>query len=822
EAAQLAGLAATDWTWSVRWEDLDNDGRLDLHVTNGMIREYQNSDLRDHMIVAENSEDRLRVMRDSPPLNETHLAFRNLGDLKFENVSKAWGLNQVGVSFGAAFADFDGDGDLDLIFANYEKGVTLLRNDCQTGHRVIVALRGTQSNRFGVGAVVRIETKSGIQIRQLVLARGYLSSSEPIIHFGTGDDDRLIKLSVEWPSGQTQTFSNLSVDRRYLITEPEEKTSIASAPPPPAGQFENVSASVGFEPISREPPSSDTILQALQPVRLGKRGPALAVADVNGDGINDIVLGGTVNDPLRIFFGTPSGNFLEQPVFGAQRQSRLDDGPVLAFDADGDGSLDLLVTHEGAALSSGSPAYQPSLWLNDGQGNFHAAPSDSLPLVPISAGAVAAADFNRDGKVDVFIGGRSLPGLYPLPARSALLVNRGGKFEDVTDTVAPGLRQAGLVTAAIWTDVDGDGWSDLLMATEWGPVKYFHNDAGQSFSDWTEKAGFASAGTGWWTSLASADFNGDGRPDYVVGNVGLNTQYHATAEEPAVIYFGSFGGAGGAQLIEGYYENGQLFPWRTRHDLGAKLPGVLKKFPRNDDYAKATLEEIFGPERLARAKRFAATNLNSGVFLSQPDGTYRFEPLPRIAQIAPLQGIVAGDFDGDGLADIYTAQNSFAPTPVVGHFDGGISQFLRGDGHGHFTAVPARESGLIVPGDAKAVTVLDLDHDGWPDFLVTRNNNTALAFRNRSTAGHHSFEVRLHGAAGNPEGIGARITVEMADGTIQAAEVFAGSGYYSQYSSCFFGYKDQPPRQIKVRWPNGKTTEHAFLAGTRILVLEAR
>jgi hypothetical protein len=822
EAAQLAGLAATDWTWSVRWEDLDNDGRLDLHITNGMNREYQNSDLRDRIIVAENPEERLRIMRESPPLNETHLAFRNLGNLRFENVSKTWGLDQKGVSFGAAFADFDGDGDLDLVFSNYEKGITLLRNDCQTGHRVIVALRGTQSNRFGVGAVVRIETNSGVQVRQLVLARGYLSSSEPIVHFGTGDDDRLIKLSVEWPSGQTQIFRDLAVDRKFVITEPEGKNSPSSPTPRAPAQFENVSTVVGFQPIARESPSSADTSPGLQPFRLGRRGPALAVADLNGDGIDDVVLGGTAEDPARLFLGTSAGTFAARPVFENPLQNRLDDGPLLVFDADGDGSLDLLVTHDGALLAAGSPAYQPSLWLNDGHGNFHAAPLDSLPNLPISTGAVAAADFDHDGRLDVFIGGRSRPGLYPLPPRSALLANRGGKFEDVTTTLAPGLSDVGLVTAAIWTDVDGDGWADLLVATEWGPVKYFHNNAGQSFSDWTEKAGFASAGTGWWTSLASADFNGDGRPDYVVGNVGLNTQYHATINEPALIFYGNFGGGNGSQLIEAYYEENRLFPWRTRHDLGAKMPNLLKKFPLNDDYAKATLEEIFGADRLARAKRFAATNLNSGVFLSQPDGTYRFEPLPRIAQIAPFQGLIAGDFDGDGLADIYAVQNSFAPSHVVGHFDGGLSQLLRGDGRGHFSPVPLLESGLIVPGDAKALAVLDLDHDGWPDFLVTRNNDAALAFRNHGETGRHSFQVKLHGPSGNPLGVGARITVEMMDGSIQTAEVFAGSGYYSQSSSCFFGYKDQPPHKITVRWPSGKMTEYPFTPGPQPLVLEAR
>ena len=258
----------------------------------------------------------------------------------------------------------------------------------------------------------------------------------------------------------------------------------------------------------------------------------------------------------------------------------------------------------------------------------------------------------------------------------------------MTDTLAPGLREVGMVSSALWTDVDGDGWPDLLLALDWGQVKYFHNNQGKGFEDWTERAGFASAGTGWWTSIAAADFNGDGRIDYVVGNVGLNTHYRADPEHPALIYSGDFKGSG-TQLIEAYYEGETLYPWRSRRDLGAVLPSVLKRFPTFDSYGRATLAEIVGADKLAKARRFAATELRSGVFLSQPDGTYRFEPLPRIAQISPIQGMVAGDFTGDGHAGIYAVQNLFAPVTSIGRFDGGLSQLLRGDGHGHFDGGPA-------------------------------------------------------------------------------------------------------------------------------------
>ena len=501
---------------------------------------------------------------------------------------------------------------------------------------------------------------------------------------------------------------------------------------------------------------------------------------------------------------------------------QLSDGPLLLFDADGDGTNDLLVTKGGVALPAGSGGYQPKLFLNDGHGGFRPAPDEALPPLPISAGAVAAADFDHDGRLDLFIGGRVVPGLYPLAPKSALWVNRGGgRFEDVTDALAPGLREVGLVTSALWSDADGDGWPDLLVALEWGQVKYFHNNRGTGFADWTEQAGFAAAGTGWWSSLAAADFNGDGRPDYVAGNLGLNTQYHADAAHPALLFSGDFKGDGAMQLIEAYYDGDRLYPWRTRKELGAAIPSILKRYPRNDYYARATLGEILGEEKLAAADRFAATEFRSGVFLSQPDGTYRFAPLPRLAQISPIQGLVAGDFDGDGHADICAVQNSYAPIPSVGRFDGGLGQLLRGDGHGHFTAVPSGESNLIVPGDAKALAVLDLDQDGWPDFLVTRNNSTTLAFRNNGVAGRHPLCVRLRGPAGNPTAIGAWVTLELTDGSTQTSEVYAGSGYYSQSTAaCFFGWPElNPPREIHIRWPSGRTTNHEVRLQSNTLTL---
>lgn len=819
EAANLAGLAATDWTWSVRFEDLDNDGYVDLFATNGFHR-TPGVDLIRRMTNASSAAERIQIMASSPVQIEANIALRNRGDLLFENVGPAWGLDEKGVSFGTAFGDLDGDGDLDLVYTNYRGNVTVLRNESGPHHRVTIDLRGTRSNRFGVGATVTLETADGLQVRPLTLARGYLSSSEPMVHFGLGDAMRIRRLTVAWSSGHVQSFANLPVDRRFKVTEPSGAVSpVSEVRQEIRGQFEDVSSATGLDLITREEVIDELSFQRLLPWRLNRRGPALALTTRAAKDGQLLAMGGTSLAPARILKRSGGRRFTE--VSGAGLPTgKVNDGPLLWIDADGDGQDELLVTKAGNSLPADSVEYQPRLYRVEDERNQEME-TGALPMLTTSVGAVTAVDFDHDGRLDLFIGGRNVPRSYPTSPVSALWWNRGGRFEDVTDRVAPALRQVGMVTAALWSDVDGDGWSDLLVALEWGQVRYFHNDHGQQLKDWTERAGFASAGTGWWTSLATADFNGDGCPDYVAGNVGLNTQYQAEPTHPAILLAGDFRGDGSLLLLEGREEGGKLYPWRSRRDLGAAFPALLKRYPKNSDYARATLSDLFGEERLAQGTRLTATELRSGVFLSQADGTYRFQPLPRLAQIAPLQGMVACDFDGDGWADVYVVQNSYAPIPAVGRFDGGLSQLLRGDGKGGFVAVPPHESNLVVVGDAKALVTTDLNDDGWPDFLVTQNQGPLLAFQNRGVTARHTLRISLRGPPGNPFGIGARVSLEQTDGAVQTAEIHAGSGYFSQSSpDCFFGYPDAtPPKTVQVQWPSGSITHHEIPSGVRHLLL---
>jgi hypothetical protein len=601
-----------------------------------------------------------------------------------------------------------------------------------TGHRAIIKLAGRVPNRDGLGSEIEIHTKSGVQVRQLFTERGIVSSELPQVHFGLGSDTMIEKITVRWPRGQVQTLENVPADQLITISEPAVPEGFK---PPPArlniapqadAMFTESAAACGLKHSNTVRPFDEFTRERLLPRRLNGQGPALAVADVNGDGIEDVFVSGTAGQPGQLFLGRKDGTFEAAASQPWSTASEADGAGAVFVDVNGDGHPDLLVCLGGVQQERGDASLNDQLYLNDGHGNFTPAPAGTLPADGESTGAVAVADFDGDHRSDVFIGGRVVPGHYPDTPRSFLYHNVDGRLVDVTDSLAPGLRNVGLVTAATWADVDHDGHPDLLVATEWGPIHYFHNN-GHGFDDQTQAAGLAGI-TGWWCSLAAVDVDGDGRIDLVAGNVGLNTKYHATAAEPTIMYAGDFDGRGREALIEAQYQDGKLYPARGRSKLAYTFPWLPKKYPTYQAYAQATVQDIFGADHLNAVHKFAATELASGVFRQQRDHTFKFEPLPRIAQIAPINTIIARDFDGDGKTDLYCVGNNFGPEPSTGRFDGSLGVLLKGDGHGGFEPILPADSGLSVTGEAHAAAAIDLPGSKRPAIIVARTEGPLLLF----------------------------------------------------------------------------------------------
>ena len=733
EVAQLYGVSKTDWTWSVNFGDLDNDGWEDLFVTNGMSRDWLNSDLRARAPSKDGWDRYYDFWYAQKPLFQTNRVFRNQGGLKMQESGFEWGLAENSVSFGSVLADLNGDGDLDVVVNNFGGPPSLFENTGTTGHRIVVKLVGTESNRFGVGSTVTVRpANSGQRLtRYLTSARGFMSCPEPSLHFGLGDQKEIESLTVAWPSGHRQSFENLSADRHYTITESavgpkEEKPSLGKEP-----LFVASHQMKGIR--HRERPYDDFARQPLLPNKHSQLGPGIVFADVDGDNLEDFYLARAAGIPGRIYFRRKkpgkTGNVFEVRSLAPFRQhAECEDITPLFFDADGDGDPDLYVVSGGVEGSVGSPVFKDRLYLNDGKGNFSMAPKTALPDVSVSGGPAAVADFDKDGDLDVFVGGRVVPGRYPETPRSLLLRNDSGngsvRFSDVAPEAK--LDALGMVTAAVWADTNGDTWPELIVAIEWGPVQVFQNIKG-SLRRVTAKTGLDKL-TGWWSSLAAGDLDRDGDIDLVAGNVGLNTKYKATDKKPELLYYGDFDGTGQPRILEAKFEGSVCLPHRGYSCSSNAMPGLRSKLPTFHSFAIKSLEAIYSQSRLEKARRFEANTLESGIFINDGSGRFSFVQLPHIAQAFPVISIAIQDFTNDDKLDLYLAGNSDSPQRETGNMDGGISLLLKGDGLGSFQAVWPNETGLVVPGNARGLALTDLNGDSKLDIVVSVNDGELRAF----------------------------------------------------------------------------------------------
>ena len=744
DVGQMSGVARTDWSWSALIADLDLDGRKDIFVTNGLAKDITSQDYvaflaNDETMksVTNGGRSRVNFQRLISAMNSTPIsnyAFHNAEDLHFTNEAKSWGLDTPSFSNGAAYGDLDGDGAPDLVVNNVNQEAFVYRNNARTlhpeNHYLRVRLEGEGNNRFGVGARVTAYAGAALFMQDESPTRGFQSSVDYVLDFGVGTHDTIDSLRVVWPDRRVSVQRRLAANQLVTVRHADAPAALPATPVAPALKLlADVSDKTAFPFTHHENDFVDFDRERLIPKLLSTEGPMMAVADVNGDGLDDVYIGGAKDQPGKLLIQRRDGSFAasDEAVFAPDAIS--EDVGAVFFDANGDGHPDLYVVSGGNEYSEGAPALQDRLYLNDGHGHFHKA-TNALPAEYSSGSRVVAADYDGDGAIDLFVGGRVEPGRYGVDPQSLLLRNDGhGHFTNVTATRAPELEHIGMVTDAVWRDVDGDGRLDLVVVGEWMPITIFHNEGGGRLKRLTVPG--LEKSNGWWNRIIAGDFTGHGRVDFIIGNLGLNGRLHATEREPTTMFVKDFDGNGSLDQIIACYNQGVNYPLPLRDDLLRALPFLKARFPSYKEYARKTIEEIFTPAEFSGATVKHAYTFATTLARNNGDGSFTLVPLPMEAQRAPVYGILATDVDGDGHTDLLLAGNFDGFKPEIGAMRSSYGLLLRGDGKGTFTPVRAPESGFVVPGQSRDIQRVRTARGGL--YIVSRNNDRALLFRANAT-----------------------------------------------------------------------------------------
>ena len=725
EIANLAGLAYTDWSWSALFGDFDNDGYKDIFVTSGYPKAANDLDYQTAVLGARRAGDHRRalsLLKDLHGYRISNHVFRNNGDLTFTDESKEWGIEQPGFSYGAAYADLDNDGKLDLVVNSIDAPASIYQNiqrQDDAHHYLEITLAGEPPNRRGIGSTLILTAGGQKQYLYHSPYRGYMSTMDDREHFGLGRATRVDSLEVSWPDGRYQLLTGLGVDRMLTVRQSDGMRNArcgmrhgcgdgASRIPDPASRvFEPFDPRRALKYKQPEGTTLDWDVQPLLPYEPSHQGPPIAVADVNGDGLDDVFIGGGNGVPGKLFIQRKDGAFVES-VQGQPwvTDKDYDDWGALFFDANGDGLPDLYVASCGYHQAPQSRLLQDRLYINKGGGRF-VRDTLALPTMLTCTSSIAAGAFNGDGRLDLFVGGRLSPRNYPYPTRSYLLRNDGGHFSDVTEAFAPELiRPGGMITAAVWIDLDGDGRIDLVTAGEWMPLQFFRNE-GTRFRNVTASMGPGVAATrGWWFSLATGDFNHDGHPDLVVGNVGLNFAYTTSPQHRFGVYAADFTGNRSTDIVLTQEIGGIEYPFFGRAKLGPSIYPLALRVRSYATFSVASMNELFGAAPLQRALHYQTDTFASLYLQNNGDGTFTSVALPQPAQISPIRGIIADDVDGDGNLDLIVAGNLDDTEPNTPPADAGNGLWLKGDGRGHFAPVPPVASGFLVPRDVTGLALI--------------------------------------------------------------------------------------------------------------------
>jgi hypothetical protein len=797
EIGQLSGLAATEWSWGVVFLDVDLDGYEDVLVATGNRHDVQDADaLRqvDRIRDAETPEARLSRF---PRLETPNLAFRNRGDLVFEDLSGPWGFDLVGVTHGMACADLDNDGDLDVVLNNLNAAAALYRNET-SAPRVAVRLKGRPPNTRGVGA--RIFVKGGAvpcQDQEMLCGGRYLSCDDTVRTFAASDQP--MRIEVVWPAGRRSVIESATGNRLYEIAE-----GGAALEPPrpvqvPVTWFEDSSHLIDHRHVDE--PFDDFARQPLLPRQMSNLGPGVAWVDLDQDGVEDLVIGSGRGGHLALFRNTGRGAFTRVPP-GAPAPVLQDQTAILGWIREAT-NVSLIV---GSSNYETGPNAPSAILLQDARGLI----TRGIEVQGASIGPLCLSDIDLDGDLDLFAGGRVSPGRYPEPVSSMLFRNDRGRFvEDPENSRA--LENAGMVSGAVFSDIDGDGDGDLILACEWGPLRILRNELG-SLVDVTHSYGM-DRHRGWWTAVAMGDFDGDGRLDILAANWGRNNKYHPVLARPLPIYYHDFDQDGFVEVIEALFDatSGKIVPWRDFDAVSRALPFVRQRIHTFREYGRTSVSELLGAE-WPRAKQLTASTLDSMIFMNRGD---RFEPraLPDDAQFAPAFGVAVADFDGDGHEDAVLAQSFFGTDPETGRCDSGRGLLLRGDGRGGFTVIPGQTSGIRAYGEQRGCAVADYDTDGRVDVVITQSGGPTRLFRNRRAA--PGVRVILRGPPDNPGGVGAVIRIQREDRLGPAREVHAGAGYWSQDGLIQVLSVPGHADAVRVRWQGGMETTTALTPDAR-------